>query len=241
MPRRTDLRCILITRPDRHRSGLRVRLFRRPACKALRESYRVVLVNSIGDDRCRPRRRTRSTSADQCGHGREDHRGTLTRCCRPWADRPRSTARSTSPTAACGMRLRQLIVPRAKRSAWPDRELFHRHGRINLSVRPKSCAASNRQRGAGPDGYPTIIGEFHPRRLERRHRLPRGVRGNRQARARPLAGPGAGRGIRARLESSRWRSSATGNCIIVCRREPRSDGRATGDSITVAPAQTDRP
>ena len=116
-----------------------------------------------------------------------------------------------------------------------DRELFRvAMAEIGLEC-PKAEVARSLRAGAGdpgagrlPDHHPA---QLHAGRLRRRHRLQRrGVRGDRQARPRALAGArSAGRGVRARLEGVRDGSGPRYRGQLhhrVLDREPRSDGRA---------------
>ena len=128
-----------------------------------------------------------------------------------------------------------------------DRELFRNAMReIGLETPRARIAHSMEEahRGAGRDRLsdrdPTVL---HSGRKWRRHRLqPRGIRADRGARARCLADQrGAARRIGDRLERIRDGSRARpqDNCIIVCSIENLDPmGVHTGDSITVAPAQT---
>ena len=116
-----------------------------------------------------------------------------------------------------------------------DRELF-RHAMMEIGLDcPKAEVARIVRAGARypdqgrlSDHHPA---ELHARRLRRRHRLqPRGIRGDRQARPRALAGArSADRGIGARLEGIRDGSRARQGGQLHHRlldRELRSDGRA---------------
>jgi carbamoyl-phosphate synthase large subunit len=94
-------------------------------------------------------------------------------------------------------------------------------------------------------GLPCVIRPIlHARRQRRRHRLQRRarVRGDLQARPRPLHDQrDPDRGVGARLEGVRARGDArpADNVVIVCSIENLDPmGVHTGDSITVAPAQT---
>ena len=108
MPRRTDIESILIigAGPIIIGQACEFDYSGAQACKALREEgYRVILVNSNPatiDDRSGDGRRDLHR-ADHLADGRQDHRArsVLTRCCRRWAARPRSTARSTWRAKAC--------------------------------------------------------------------------------------------------------------------------------------------
>ena len=102
MPKRTDIKSILIigAGPIVIGQACEFDYSGAQACKALREEgYQVILVNSQpGDDHDRPGDGRRHLHrADHLADGREDHRARSgpTRCCRRWAARPRSTARST--------------------------------------------------------------------------------------------------------------------------------------------------
>ena len=96
MPKRTDIKSIMIigAGPIVIGQACEFDYSGAQACKALREEgYRVILVNSNpGDDHDRPGAGGRHLyRADHAGDGREDHRSARspTRCCPPWAGRPR--------------------------------------------------------------------------------------------------------------------------------------------------------
>ena len=100
MPKRTDIKTILIigAGPIVIGQACEFDYSGAQACKALKEEgYRIVLVNSnpatIMTDPGAGRRHL--YRADHAGDGRADHRRASgpTRCCRPWAARPRSTPR----------------------------------------------------------------------------------------------------------------------------------------------------
>ena len=105
MPKRTDIKSILIigAGPIVIGQACEFDYSGTQACKALRaEGYRIVLVNSnpatIMTDPESGRRHLHR--ADHAGDRRQDHRAGSgpTRCCRPWAARPRSTPPWRSPT-----------------------------------------------------------------------------------------------------------------------------------------------
>ena len=108
MPKRTDIKSILIigAGPIVIGQACEFDYSGAQACKALRaEGYRVILVNSnpatIMTDPGSGRRHL--YRADHAGDRRKDHRegASPTRCCRPWAARPRSTPRWRCATTAC--------------------------------------------------------------------------------------------------------------------------------------------
>ena len=128
MPKRTDisLHPDHRRRPDRHRPGLRVRLFRRAGLQGAEGRG---LSRRPGElqprhhhDRSRPRR---------CHLHRTDHRRRSsnassraknpTRCCRPWAARPRSTPR-------CSLRARRAGAPQRRADRRPRRGHRARRG-----------------------------------------------------------------------------------------------------------------
>ena len=110
MPKRTDLKSILIigAGPIVIGQACEFDYSGAQACKALREEgYSVILVNSnpatiMTDPDMADVDLHR---ADHLAGGREDHRQGAARtrmaCCRRWAGRPRSTARSTCTATAC--------------------------------------------------------------------------------------------------------------------------------------------
>jgi hypothetical protein len=107
MPKRTDIQSILIigAGPIVIGQACEFDYSGAQACKALREEgYRVILVNSnpatiMTDPEMadavyiEPITGARSSASSR--------RSAPTRCCRPWAGRPRSTARWTWPSTAC--------------------------------------------------------------------------------------------------------------------------------------------
>ena len=171
-----------------------------------------------------------------------------TRCCRRWAGRPRSTARSISRGRACWRKYGVELIGASREAIdkAEDREKFKTAmGKIGLES-PRSALAHSMEEALQIEagiGFPVVIGPRYARRHRRRHRLqPRGVRRDLRARLRGLTDAevlieesvSAGK-------SSRWRWCATARttCIIVCSIENLDPmGVHTGDSITVAPAQT---
>ena len=107
MPKRTDIKSILIigAGPIVIGQACEFDYSGAQACKALREEgYRVILVNSNPATIMTDRRRADVTYIEPItwqvvAHHRQG--APLTRSCRPWAARPRSTARSTSAATAC--------------------------------------------------------------------------------------------------------------------------------------------
>ena len=108
MPKRTDIRSILIigAGPIIIGQACEFDYSGAQACKALREEgYKVILVNSnpatimTDPEMADVTYIEPITLAD--GRDASSRRSGRTRCCRPWAGRPRSTARSTSPSTAC--------------------------------------------------------------------------------------------------------------------------------------------
>ena len=93
-------------RPDRHRPGLRVRLFRRAGLQGAARGGLPRHPRQLepGDDHDRPgdgRRRSTSSRSTGARSRASSRRSGPTRCCRRWAARRRSTARSTSCAKAC--------------------------------------------------------------------------------------------------------------------------------------------
>ena len=93
-------------RADRHRPGLRVRLLRHPGLPGAAQRGLPGQPGQLqpGDDHDRPRvRRRHLHRAAHPGVRRAGHRASSarTRCCRPWAGRPRSTSPSRCTTPAC--------------------------------------------------------------------------------------------------------------------------------------------
>ena len=108
MPKRTDIKTHPDhrRRPDRDRPGLRVRLFGRAGVQgaARRGLPRDPGELQPGHDHDRPgdgRRHLHRADHLADGGARSSRRSAPTRCCRPWAGRRRSTARSTSRARAC--------------------------------------------------------------------------------------------------------------------------------------------
>ena len=102
MPKRTDIKTHPDhrRRPDRHRPGLRVRLLRRAGLQGAARGGLPRRPGQLqsGDDHDRPgdgRRRPTSSRSPGRWSRRSSPRSGPTRCCRRWAARPRSTARST--------------------------------------------------------------------------------------------------------------------------------------------------
>ena len=93
-------------RPDRHRPGLRVRLLGRAGLQGAARGGLPRDPGELqpGDDHDRPgdgRRDLHRAGHLADGRARSSRRSGPTRCCRRWAGRPRSTARSTSRATAC--------------------------------------------------------------------------------------------------------------------------------------------
>ena len=229
-------------RPDRHRPGLRVRLFRHPGLQGAEGRglpHRPGQLQS-GHDHDRSGAGGRNLHrADHAGDRRQDHRARAPR--RAAADHGRADRAQHGAGARQAGRAREVRRRDDRRQGRGDRQ-----GRGPPAVprgddadRPRDaasrCSPHNREealRGARarrPAGdHPAVL---HAGRHRRRHRLqPRGVRRDRRARPRRLAGaPGAGRGERARLEGVRDGGGPRHGGQLHHRlldRERRSDGRA---------------
>ena len=257
MPKRTDIQSILIigAGPIVIGQACEFDYSGAQACKALREEgYRVILVNSnpatIMTD-------PEMADADLHRAGQLAHRGAHHREGAPRRaaaddgrpDRAQLRARPGARGRAREVRRRADRAPRARPSTWPRTASCSatRCATSASSARARAIAHSMEEaladpgRDRLPDGHPPVV---HARRHRRRHRLqPRGVRG-RSSRAASTPRRPARCCSRSRCSAgrnSRWRSCATSNdnCIIVCSIENLDPmGVHTGDSITVAPAQT---
>ena len=191
MPKRTDIKSILIigAGPIVIGQACEFDYSGAQACKALREEgYRVILVNSQpGDDHDRPGDGRRDLHrADHLADGREDHRARSgpTRCCRRWAARPRSTARSTSRSDGVlekyGVEMigatREAIDKAEDREKFKDGDDQHRPrlGRAPAIAHTLEEALQVQ----ATVGFPAVIRPVvHAGRHRRRHRLqPGGVR-----------------------------------------------------------------
>jgi carbamoyl-phosphate synthase large subunit len=199
MPKRTDIQSILIigAGPIVIGQACEFDYSGAQACKALREEgYRVILVNSNPATIMTDPEMADATYIEPINWktvARSSRRSGPTRCCPPWAARPRSTPRSTW----CARRVLEkygVEMIGASREAIDmaeDRELF-RDAMREIGSRRRSRASPtveeatrHRWRDRLPGGDPPVL---HPGRQRRRHRLqPRGVRGDRGARPRCLA------------------------------------------------------
>ncbi len=232
--------------PDRHRPGLRVRLFRHAGLQGAQGrglSGRPGQFQS-GDDHDRSGSGGRDLyRADHAGDRRQDHReGALRRSRRfcAAADHGRADRAQHRAVAAQDGRARQV-----RRHDDRRHRRRHRQGRGPQAVprgddqdRPGDAALASDQdadpgarsaRGYRPAGHhPAVV---HARRHRRRHRLQQGrVHRDRRGRHRRLADHrSADRGIGARLERIRDGGGARQERQLHHRlldREHRSDGRA---------------
>ena len=202
MPKRTDIKSILIigAGPIVIGQACEFDYSGTQACKALKqEGYRVVLVNSnpatiMTDPEPGRRHLYRADHAGRSSRASSSASGP-TRCCRPWAARPRSTPRWRCTSRA---RWRQLGVELIGANARAidkaeDRLLFRQAmDRIGLDSPKSRLVATLDEAIAALDGdrpardHPAVL---HARRHRRRHRLqPRRVRGDRRRRPARLAG-----------------------------------------------------
>ena len=136
-------------RPDRHRPGLRVRLFRHPGLQGAEGRGLPDRPGQLqsGDDHDRSGSRRRHLHrADHAGDRRQDHRegAARTRCCRPWAGRPRSTRALSLQQDGRARQVRRRDDRRHRRG--------HRQGRGPRAVprgdeedRPRDAALASRQ------------------------------------------------------------------------------------------------
>ena len=199
MPKRTDIKSVLIigAGPIVIGQACEFDYSGAQACKALREEgYQVILVNSQpGDDHDRPGDGRRHLHrADHLADGRERSSSTSgpTRCCRRWAGRPRSTARSTSRARACSTKFGVELIGASKKAIdkAEDREKF-KEAMTRIGLELGAAAASRTRsrrrtsvagRGRLPGDHPPVV---HAGRHRRRHRVQQGrVRRDLQARAR---------------------------------------------------------
>ena len=260
MPKRTDIKSILIIGAgpivigqacEFDYSGVQ-------ACKALREEgYRIVLVNSNPATIMTDPELADATYIEPITPEiveriiiREREMAIrLTRCCRQWAGRPRSTRRWRCPAPARS----RVMASADRRQRGRDRQ-----GRGPPAVPP----------GHGPDR--SGIAEKPARRFARRRRARRSTMSacrRSSARPSPSAAPAAAspttprnsrRSIRGGLRASPthevlveesvlgWKEyeievvrDRADNCIIICSIENVDPmGVHTGDSVTVAPALT---
>ena len=229
-------------RPDRHRPGLRVRLFGHPGVQGVEGGGFPRHPGQLqpGDDHDGPgvRRRHLHRAADG-RHPGEDHRrgealGAPADPGRPDGAQPLHGAPQAGDP-------REVRGRDDRRQARRDRR---RARTASSSSRPWSRSAStspSRGRSGAPEearaaadeigAFPLIIRpELHPRGPGRRHRLqPRGVRADRRQRPRHLPGArGAGRGVPPRLEGVRDGGHARPQGPVrrhLLDRELRPDGR----------------
>ena len=199
--------------PDRHRAGLRVRLFRRAG---LQSASRGRLRRRAGElepshdhDRSRVRR-PHLHRADHARSGGKNHRAR--EAGRASADAWRPDRAQLRDEAGRERRPRKTWCPLDRRECRRDPQ---RRGPAGFQGsdgenRPRCAALRHRAHDRGrpeSDGRDRIDAahhptRLHPRRLRRRHRLQsRGIRRDRRARARFVARErSADRGITARLE-----------------------------------------
>ena len=256
MPKRTDIQSVLIigAGPIVIGQACEFDYSGAQACKALREEgYRVILVNSnpatimtdpeMADAIYIEPVNWRTTSRAS------SRRSARMRCCPPWAARPRSTPRSTwcakGVLEKYGVEL--IAASRAAIDMAEDRELFRNAMReIGLDTAKSQIAHSLEEALAiaGEIGYPVVI----------RPSFTMGGSGGGIAYNREEFEEIVARGLDASptsevlLEESviGWKEfemevvrDHKDNCIIVCSIENFDPmGVHTGDSITVAPAQT---
>ena len=230
MPKRTDIKSILIigAGPDRHRPGLRVRLFRHPGLQGAEGRGLPDRPGQFqsGDDHDRPGSGRRHLHrADHAGDRRQDHREGAAR--RAAADHGRPDRAQLRAVARANGRARQVRRrddrrdrrsdrqgrgPRAvpRRDDQRDRALGNdRRARSAQAIaqdarQSRRCDAALRRPidRRSPGDHPAVL---HARRHRRRHRLQQGrVPRHRRARPRRLADQrSADRGIGARLERIR--------------------------------------
>jgi dipeptidyl aminopeptidase/acylaminoacyl peptidase len=255
MPKRTDIKSHPDhrRRPDRHRPGLRVRLFRRPGLQgaARRGLPRHPGELEPGHDHDRPRPGGRDLyRADHAGDRREDHRQGAPDALLPTMGGQTALncalelARHDGVLEKYGV---ELIGAKAEAIAWPrTASCSATRWPRSASKAPLAIAHSMEEARAALDsvGLPAIIrpsftlGGTGGGIAYNREEFERSSRAAWMPRPPPRCWSrnpcSAGR-------SSRWRWSATSadNCIIVCSIENFDPmGVHTGDSITVAPALT---
>jgi len=160
--------------------------------------------------------------------------------------RPRSLAverRSAACWTGSALRLIGASAPRGR--GGEDRSCSSRRWPGWGSTCEERLRHDARGSQAGAEADPAARGDpavVHLRRHRRRIAYTVRVRGARAARHRPLARPpGPDRGVRARLEEYELEVDAGQGRQLrgdLLDRELRPDGHHTGDSVTVAPAQT---
>ena len=242
MPKRTDISSILIigAGPIVIGQACEFDYSGAQACKALKaEGYRVILVNSnpatIMTDPGLADATYIEPITPEIVETHHRPREARTRCCPPWAARPRSTPRCSSPATGALATPQRRTDRRPRRGHRPRRgpaEIPRRHGRDRHRIARKrhrplaggSPRGARRRRPARR--HPP---QLHPRRHRRRHRLqPRGIRADRRRRPRSLAHHrSADRRIRARLEGIRNGGGPRPRGQLHHRlldRERRSDG-----------------
>jgi hypothetical protein len=239
-------------RPDRHRPGLRVRLLRRPGLQgAARGGLPVILVNSnpatiMTDPDCR----RHLHRADHLADGREDHRQGAPDAMLPTmgGQTALNCALDLARATACWTKYGVEMIGANARG--------HRQGRGPREVQADAMTkiglvprvGHRAQHGEACRCSPRSASRWSsapasPGRHRRRHRLqPEEFERDLQARPEPARPP------RVLIEESLlgWKEyemevvrDKADNCIIVCSIENLDPmGVHTGDSITVAPAQT---
>ena len=242
-------------RADRHRPGLRVRLLRRAGVQGAARGGLPGHPGQLqpGDDHDRPgdgRRHLHRADHLADGRARSSRRSAPTRCCRRWAGRP---------ALNCA-----LDLARARRAREVRRRDDRRH-RARRSTRPRTARSSRRRwRGSGSRARAPSLAHSMEEALQVQASVgfPVVIRPSFT-----LGGTGGGiaynreefvaiceRGLDASpthellIEESviGWKEfemevvrDRADNCIIVCSIENLDPmGVHTGDSITVAPAQT---
>ncbi len=170
-------------------------------------------------------------------------------CCRPWAGRPRSTARSTWCARACWRRFGVELIGASREAIdkAEDRDLFRKAmRRIGLDM-PRSAIAHSLEEAIqvqAPIGFPTIIrpsftmggsgGGIAYNQEEFEEICRRGL--DLSPTSELLIEESVLGWKEYEMEVVRDRAD---NCIIICSIENLDPmGVHTGDSITVAPAQT---
>ncbi len=255
MPKRTDINSILIigAGPIVIGQACEFDYSGAQACKALQEEgYRVILVNSNPATIMTDPELADATYIEPVTWQMVEKViawRSPTRCCRPWAARPRSTARWTWPSTACceDYGVEMIGASREAIDKAEDREKFKAAmTRIGLAS-PRSSLAHSMEEAMQVQaalGFPSVIrpsftlgGSGGGIAYNREEFLTICERGFEASPTHELLVEESVIGWKEfEMEVVRDRKD---NCIIICSIENLDPmGVHTGDSITVAPAQT---
>ena len=188
MPKRTDIKTHPDhrRRPDHHRPGVRVRLLGRAGVQGAARGGLPRHPRQLqpGDDHDRPgdgRRRPTSSRSPGRWSSRSSPRSGPTRCCRRWAARPRSTARSTCTRDGVLTKYGVELIGATHEGDRQGRGPPEVQGRDDADRPGLGALAASRTRwtrrcgsvaGRRSIGFPAVIRpSLHARRHRRRHRL----------------------------------------------------------------------